>query len=88
MIQSLLVPDWSSIPRHPNKEVERALKEARGKGWKWRKGGHWGIIACSYGHPECRISVYGTPRIPETAARRITDSLAHCPGTAKANEEQ
>jgi hypothetical protein len=80
------MPGQNSIPRHPKKEVNRALQLAKAKGWVWRSGAHWGVLTCPHGHPECRISVNGTPRIPELEAKRIIDRIEHCDGSGNSND--
>lgn len=63
---------------HKEKLVREALEAimARG-GWLLQKGGHWGILTCSAG---ChRISVNGTPAVPERHARDLKREARTCP---------
>ena len=69
-------------PRHPSKEIEAAVREAEGRGWRVRVGGShaWGFLYC----PEptragCRVAVYSTPRNPEAHANRLRRLLDDCP---------
>ena len=66
---------------HPNKHIRTALKYASKQGWKVKKSkGHsWGIIYCSHGHNECRMSVYSTPKNPEAHAKDIRRVVDGCP---------
>jgi hypothetical protein len=40
----------------------------------------WGIIHCSHGHRECWMSIYSTPKNPESHARDIQRTVDRCPG--------
>jgi hypothetical protein len=76
---------WTSdIAMHPNKHIRAALKYAESKGWLVKKSGPrahaWGVIYCSYGHGECWMAVYSTPKNPENHARRIRKKVDQCPG--------
>ena len=70
--------------RHQNKHISAALKEAEEAGWRIerRKGsGHaWGRMYCPYGHPECAVTIYGTPRTPEYHAEALRRAVRRCPG--------
>lgn len=68
--------------RHPNKEIESAIRHAEAQGWRVLEGGShaWGFLYC----PErtrvgCRVPVYSTPRNPEGHARRLRERVAGCP---------
>ncbi len=68
-------------PRHPNKEIERALEYAESHGWAVRiSDGHaWGRILCPYHTVEgCQISIWSTPKVPEHHARRIIKIVERC----------
>lgn len=69
-------------PRHPNKEIEAAVREAEALGWRFRKGhGHaWGVLYCPHGERGgCVKSVYSTPVRPENHAREIRRAAERCP---------
>ena len=70
--------------KHPNKHVRAALKYAQTKEWTVKKSGPrahaWGIIHCSFGHSECWMSIYSTPKSPENHARNIKKTVDRCPG--------
>lgn len=69
------------IPPHQKQPVEKALGSARKAGWLADyPGGHWAVIYCPHGHGQCRLSVSGTPKVPEAEARRIAKKVADCPG--------
>jgi hypothetical protein len=70
------------MPKHPNKEIEAALKYARGEGWtviKSAKGHCWGIIRCPHGRGGCQKSVWSTPRSPQDHAKSIRRFVDKCP---------
>jgi hypothetical protein len=61
-------------PRHPNKEIEAALKDAERRGWTWaRARGHaWGRLRCQHaGREGCQFFIYGTPKNRKRTARPI-----------------
>jgi len=74
---------------HPNKHVEAALKYVESRGWIVEKseGGAahaWGAVMCPYNRKSCRcgvfcrLSVWGTPRNPESLARKIRSAVDKC----------
>lgn len=69
---------------HPNKHIRAALNHAESEGWTIRKSGPrahaWGVTYCGYGHRQCRMSIWSTPRNPENHARAIRRKVARCPG--------
>jgi hypothetical protein len=74
-----------SRPRHPNKEIEEAVREAERLGWTVRmsKRGHiWGSLLCPEHTPEgCTVFVNSTPRDPYRHAagiRRMLEVCRHC----------
>jgi hypothetical protein len=76
------------IPRHAKSVIEAALSNARTQGWiADYPGSHaWGIIYCPHGHSQCRMSVFSTPRVPETHAREIHRRVSKCPGPESPEE--
>jgi hypothetical protein len=72
------------MPNDPNKHIRSALKYAEEKGWTIRKAGPrahaWAVIYCQFGHGECWMSIYSTPRNPEAHARDIRRTVDRCPG--------
>ena len=76
--------------RHPNKEIEAALKYAKSKAWsvvKSSKGHCWGMIRCAHGRGGCQKSVWSTPRSPENHAKAIRRFVDHCPHQTQTTEE-
>jgi hypothetical protein len=76
-------------PRHPNKHIERAVRYAEEQGWRFLKAtGHaWGRLFCPLREREgCRISVWSTPRNPESHARQIVRDVDDCPHEANEGE--
>jgi hypothetical protein len=70
------------MPKHPNKEIEAALKYARNKGWtviKSERGHCWGLIRCPHGRGGCQKSVWSTPRSPQDHAKDIRRFVDKCP---------
>ncbi len=68
---------------HPNKHIREALKYAASNGWNIvERGGHaWGRIYCQYGHVDCWMMIWSTPRNPENHAKRIRRIVDACPGS-------
>ena len=71
----------ASFPKHPKKEVHKALKQARAAGWsvvrsRGRSSHAWGLAACPSG--TCRVRLSGTPRTPEDLADTIRRNVANC----------
>lgn len=75
----------SERPRHPNKDIEKALRYAENLGWRVEKsaGGHahvWGRVLCPFATREgCKVFVYGTPRVPTNHAWQIQTRVDSCP---------
>lgn len=67
--------------RHPNKQVEAALRHAEKRGWivkaAGRSGHAWGRLYCPHNDPDCRcgefcvLSIASTPRDADNHARMI-----------------
>jgi hypothetical protein len=69
-------------PRHPNKHIEKAIQYAESLGWRVEisNGHRWGCLLCPQASREgCKISVWSTPRNPESHARQITRDVDLCP---------
>ena len=68
---------------HPNKHIREALDYAENCGWTVRKSAGrthaWGTIYCPFGHQNCWMAVYSTPRSPENHARDIRRKVNRCP---------
>lgn len=70
--------------------MEEALRYAEGKGWRVIPAGRsshaWGRLYCPREDPECRCgefcitSIWGTPRNPESQARKIRRIVDGCTG--------
>jgi len=72
------------IPRHPNKEIRKAIQYAIDKGWRLKKSGPrahaWGRLLCTSGEQGgCIIPIYSTPSNPQNHARNIRRRLDRCP---------
>lgn len=72
--------------KHPNKEIQTALKYAEQKGWLVKVGGShaWGKILCPYKDQECRCgefcitSIWSTPKNPSNHAKQIRRVVNNC----------
>jgi hypothetical protein len=72
--------------KHPNKEVEAALKHAESRGWEVEPGGShaWGKVYCPYKDEDCRCgefcitSVWSTPKNPGNHARDLRKVVNNC----------
>jgi hypothetical protein len=69
--------------RHPNKEIEAALRYAEAHGWrveKAKRGHNWGRILCPHhGRDGCLKFIYSTPRSPDHHANDILAKVDACP---------
>ena len=69
-------------PRHPNKDIEAAVRYAERQGWSWAKatGQAWVRLRCPHAaRGGCQFWVYGTPRNPGAHADRIRRQVDACP---------
>ena len=78
------------MKRHPNKEIAAAVAEAVAAGWRVEKcppRAHcWAVLYCPAAERgACKLSVYGTPRVPENEARKIRRALRVCPHSGPPN---
>ena len=67
--------------RHPNKEIEAAVRYAEALGWRFEKShGHaWGHILCPlHGREGCIVAIWSTPRVPEHHAKGIRRKIDLC----------
>lgn len=68
-------------PRHPNKEIEAAVRYAESKGWTFvRRGSHaWGILNCPESSREGhQFFIHSTPRNPFVHAEKLRRTVNHC----------
>lgn len=70
--------------KHPNKDIEEAVKYAESIGWRYRAAGGsahaWGRILCPLGAREgCSMSIWSTPRDAVRHAEQIKRKLKQCP---------
>ncbi len=79
-------------PKHPNKDIEAALKYAEENDWRYQSSGKsshaWGKML----YPEksregCRLSVWSTPKSPVNHARQIIKKVDQCIHEAENDEE-
>lgn len=74
-----------SWPRHPHKEWNLVLDDARAAGWSLRllSGHSWGKLLCSTGQGReagvCELVIFTTGRNPEQAAKLAALKVARCP---------
>ena len=79
-------------PKHPNKEIEAAIKHAELCRWRVIKTGKsahaWGRLLCQeQSRQGCQISIWSTPRSPDNHARQIRRAVARCPHRGEEYEE-
>lgn len=70
-------------PRHPNKDIEQALKYAESKGWRYQAAGNsahaWGRILCPLANREGHaMSIWSTPKSAENHAKQIKRNVDAC----------
>lgn len=70
-------------PKHPNKEIEHALKYAELKGWRYLPSGNsahsWGRILCPLASREGHaMSIWSTPKSTENHAKQIIRQVNAC----------
>lgn len=78
-------------PRHPNKEIEQAIKYAESKGWRYYSSGHsahaWGRLLCPLADREGHsMSIWSTPKSTENHARQIRRNVDACEHQGDENE--
>jgi len=74
----------STRKKHPNKEIELAIKYAEGKLWRHLKTGKsahaWGRLLCPLQNKEgCSMSIWSTPRDTNNHAKQICRRVDSCP---------
>ncbi len=74
--------------KHPNKEIEAAIRYAESQGWRYKEAGNsahaWGRLLCPLEAREgCALSVWSTPRNPYQHAEQITKRVTLCPHIEK-----
>ncbi|MDT0178142.1 hypothetical protein Q9R34_19140 [Enterobacter sp. BRE11] len=74
------------MKKHPNKHIQAAIAYAISKGWVWVPPGDSAHCFCKLrcGNPEDehrdhRMSVWSTPKSPETHAKQIRRMADRCP---------
>lgn len=75
-----------SRPKHSKPPVEAALRYGESLGWTYVRAGSghtWGIFSCESGPPRgnCRVSVWSTPKNPDTFAKQLRRTFNNCPHT-------
>lgn len=70
--------------KHPNKEIEKAVKYAESLNWRYIESGKsahaWGRLYCSLEDRNgCSMSIWSTPRCAETHAKQIRRNVDSCP---------
>jgi hypothetical protein len=79
----------SRRPKHPNKDVENAIKYAESHHWTVKVGGHWGILFCPYNDSECRCGtrcmagIWSTPKNHGNHAKQILEVVNGCTARKK-----
>jgi hypothetical protein len=68
-------------PKHPNKDIEKAIKYAESFDWivQKRQGHCWGRLLCGQGDSSgCSMSVWSTPKNPVHHANQIKRLIDKC----------
>jgi hypothetical protein len=64
--------EGKEVVDHPNRYIREALQHAEENGWTiWKSGPRahtWRVISCSFGHRQCWMAIYSTPKNPENHA--------------------
>lgn len=74
--------------RHPNKDIEYALRYAEHQGWRMQPGGShtWGKMFCPHNSMQCCCGdhcitcIWSTPRNPREHAERLLRVVDNCTG--------
>jgi ABC-type sugar transport system substrate-binding protein len=69
---------------HPIREIDRAIVEAKRRGFRWRSSSRRGRVAgwlmCKRaGREGCLKAVFRNPTNPASTARAIADLVRNCP---------
>ena len=70
--------------KHPNKEIEKAIRHAETKGWRYHETGRsahaWGRLLCPLQSRDgCSMSIWSTPRSADVYAKQIRNRVDKCP---------
>ena len=70
-------------PKHHNKSIEQAIKNAELKGWRYQAAGisshSWGRLLCPLNNRSgCIMSIWSTPRNQENHAKQIKRNVDAC----------
>lgn len=70
-------------PKHPNKDIEKALQYAEAKGWRYQYSGNsahaWGRMLCPLANRDGHaMSIWSTPRSAENHAKQIKRTVDAC----------
>lgn len=72
-------------PRHPKKEIEKAIQYAEQWGWYYKASGRashgWGRVRCPDGSKNrCKdFWIWSTPKSPDMHAKRLRYQVNHYP---------
>lgn len=70
--------------KHPNKDVEAAIKYAESQEWMVKEGGHWGMLYCPYNDSDCRCGtrckagIWGSPKNPGNHSKQLREVVDGC----------
>lgn len=69
--------------KHPNKNIEKAIKYAESKGWRHQQTGGsahaWGRLLCPLASREGHtMSIWSTPKNPDNHAKQIKRNVDAC----------
>ena len=86
VFQSTILETHLKRAKHPNKEIEAALRFAESEKWRVDVGGShaWGKMFCPFNQETCRCgefcitSIWSTPREAENHARALKRVVEKC----------
>jgi hypothetical protein len=78
-------------PRHPNKDIEAAIKYAESKGWRYQATGNSAHAGADYfvrfeSREEHSMSIWSTPKNPDNHAKQIRRNVDACDHQGDNNE--
>ncbi len=72
-----------SRPRHPDQDIEKAIRYGESLGWTVRmskKGHSWGFLLCAnHDRQGCWVAIHSTSRSASNHANQIIRKIDRCP---------
>lgn len=78
-------------PRHPNKDIEQAIRYAESRGWRYQPSGSsahaWGRLLCRLANREGHsMNLWSTPKSNENHAKQIMRNEDSCEHEGEQND--